>query len=287
MKNEEIAAILEGTARLLELQEANPFRVRSYLAAADTLRQLDQPVANLYRDNGEAGLRQLKGVGQKLAPLLREILETERLDLRDRLESELAPESAFCHVPGIGSELAERIHDECGISTLEDLEQAAHDGRLERIEGIGSKRLQDIRDALAGMLGRSTVRRVPQPFEERRLPPDPPVKLILNLDQEYRRKAEQGELECIAPKRFNPNQEVWLPIMKRQDGPWEFTLLFSNTKRAHDLDKTRDWVVVYYTADGDEDQCTVITADTGDLNGKRVVRGRELECQEYYRSVQP
>jgi hypothetical protein len=59
------------------------------------------------------------------------------------------------------------------------------------------------------------------------------------------------------------------------------TALYSNTARAHDLGKTHDWVVIYFETDGVERQRTVATAQSGALKGRRVVRGRELECQHY------
>ena len=59
--------------------------------------------------------------------------------------------------------------------------------------------------------------------------------------------------------------------------------MYSNTARAHELGKTDDWVVIYYEQDGEEDQCTVVTETRGPLAGRRVVRGREQECREYYR----
>lgn len=71
--------------------------------------------------------------------------------------------------------------------------------------------------------------------------------------------------------------------MKAQRDGWSIRALFSNTKRAHDLGKTRDWVVMYYRKDGDEGQATVVTAGSGPLRGRRVVRGREQACQRYYR----
>lgn len=162
MTNQEIAAILEGTGRLLELQQANPFRVRSYRTAADSVRQLEEPVADVYHRGGEEKLRELEGVGPKLASSLREIVETGRLGLRDRLEGELSPEKLFCRVSGIGEGLAARIHDELGITSLEELEQAAHTSRLSRVEGIGPKRIAGIQDSLAGMLGRSPAKRARQ-----------------------------------------------------------------------------------------------------------------------------
>jgi hypothetical protein len=59
-------------------------------------------------------------------------------------------------------------------------------------------------------------------------------------------------------------------------------VLFSNTGRAHELGKTRDWVVVYYNKGTGEDKCTVVTEYAGPMVGKRVVRGREKECAQHY-----
>jgi hypothetical protein len=63
---------------------------------------------------------------------------------------------------------------------------------------------------------------------------------------------------------------------------WSFTVLYSNTSRAHRLGKTNDWVVIYYKQGGRRYQNTVVTADRGKLRGKRVVRGREEETREHY-----
>ena len=61
----------------------------------------------------------------------------------------------------------------------------------------------------------------------------PTVELILQLDTEYRKKAEAGELKKIAPKKHNPDGETWLPILTTEREGWRFTLLFSNTAHAH------------------------------------------------------
>jgi len=111
----------------------------------------------------------------------------------------------------------------------------------------------------------------------------PDVAALLDVDREYRKKAAAGSLRTIAPKRFNPSGEAWLPVLHAQRGEWHFTALFSNTARAHELGRTRDWVVMYYY-DGDhvEGQCTVVTETRGALAGQRVVRGREEECRAQY-----
>jgi putative hydrolase len=81
---------------------------------------------------------------------------------------------------------------------------------------------------------------------------------------------------------MNPLHRAWLPILHTRRGSRHYTALFSNTPRAHQLGRTRDWVVVYFGHDGDRGQHTIVTELTGPLQGQRVVRGREAECAEYY-----
>ena len=92
----------------------------------------------------------------------------------------------------------------------------------------------------------------------------------------------KNQLKTIVPHRFNPAGTSWLPIMHVENDGWQFTALFSNTARAHGLNKTRDWVVIYYERDEEEGQCTVVTESTGPLKGRRVMRGREKACRKYY-----
>ena len=113
----------------------------------------------------------------------------------------------------------------------------------------------------------------------------PSVHLILSIDTEYRKKAAADQLKKIAPKKFNPEVKAWLSIMTTEREGWRFTVLFSNTQRAHELGKTNDWVVVYYDDGSGERKCTVVTEFKGELDGKRVIRGRERECSEYYETA--
>ncbi|MGZ5127014.1 MAG: DNA-binding protein, partial [Burkholderiales bacterium] len=72
-------------------------------------------------------------------------------------------------------------------------------------------------------------------------------------------------------------------IMHASRDGWHFTVLYSNTARAHELGRTRDWVVVYfYDGDHAEGQHTIVTEARGTLAGRRVVRGREAECRALY-----
>jgi hypothetical protein len=112
----------------------------------------------------------------------------------------------------------------------------------------------------------------------------PDVSLLLDIDREYREKAEAGLLRKIAPRRYNPERVAWLPVLHQSAGPWEITALFSNTERAHELHRTHDWVVIFFHDGDGEGQATVVTERRGSLSGLRVVRGREPECARHYRA---
>ncbi len=277
--NRMISARLREAADLLEQQGANPFRVRAYRNAAATVATLDRDIARLAAEGGIEALVALPHIGQGIATAIIEILNTGRWSQIERLRGALDPERLFQTVPGIGPGLARRIHEALGIDTLEALELAAHDGRLESVPGMGPRRAAAIRATLESMLSRRRLRRVQHDD-------GPPVALLLEVDREYREKAEAGRLPTIAPKRFNPRQEAWLAVLHTRRGPWQFTALYSNTARAHELGRTRDWVVIYFYDDHQrEGQYTVVTETRGPLAGQRVVRGRERECREYYQRL--
>ncbi len=274
-QNAMIAGRLEEVAMLLEEQHANPFRVTAYRRAAETLRHLATPVGDILKKKGLEGLDELPTIGESIARSVRALVMTGRLPLLERLRGESTPEALLMSVSGIGHITAERLHDELGITSLEELELAAYDGRLHDVAGIGDKRLQGIRDLLTARLGR--LQRIRTPENEA-----PSVDELLEVDSEYLNKAASGELRRIAPRRFNPNHEPWLPILHTQRGNRHYTALFSNTAKAHELGKTHDWVVLYCDAGKGEQQYTVMTYTWGSLKDKRVVRGREAECKEFY-----
>lgn len=284
--NEEIADVLDRIASLLEVREEGPFRVAAYRDGASTVRSAPQSVADLARDRGAEGLAELPYIGEGLAHIIEEYVEQGRSRLLDELKGEVSAVDLLTQVPGIGRALARRVVEQLEIGSLEELEIAAHDGRLETVEGFGPKRVKTVRMSLAGMLSGAAGRRRQRVEEDDETSPHrkmPPVDLLMVLDREYRRRAARGELRRIAPRRFNPTGEAWLPIMHRSRGEWKFTVLYSNTARAHELGKTDDWVIIYWE-NQEDGQATVVTATKGDLQGKRVVRGREAECRAFYGS---
>jgi DNA polymerase (family X) len=278
--NQQIAIKLAQAADLLEQQGANPFRVSAYRRASETVSRLARDIGELAQAEGTDGLVRLPGIGTGIAAAIQELLGSGRWVQLERLRGTLDPAQLFRTVPGIGPKLAEQIHDSLHIDTLEGLEAAAYDGRLEGVPGMGMRRVTAIRNALAQLLGRT--RRPVRPAAAA----EPEIAVLLAVDREYRERAEQGALPLIAPRRFNPEGRASLPVLHAERGDWHFTLMYSNTARAHELNRTRDWVVVYfYDNHHEEGQCTIVTETRGPLTGLRVVRGREAECREYYRGL--
>ena len=276
--NHRIADRLVEAADLLEQQHANAFRVAAYRKAAATIRSSDQSLSTLLEEGGVTGLTDLPGIGDSLARAIAEMVRTGKWMQLERLRGTVDPEQLYQSIPGIGPKLAEQIHNELDIDSLEELEAACRDGRLERLPGIGARRTAMLSAALAERLSR--MRRW-SPGPDNAVRPD--IAMLLDVDQEYREKGKHGSLQRIAPKRFNPSGEAWLPILHTERDAWHFTALFSNTARAHVLRRTDDWVLVYFYRDSEpEGQQTIVTETRGSLIGKRVVRGREQECITYY-----
>lgn len=275
--NLDIAARFDEVAQLLAEQGASRYRVEAYRRGAEMLRELPRPASDILRNEGVAGLERLPAIGATLARAIRAIVETGRLPMLDRLRGETDAVRLLASVPGIGAVSADRLHHDLGIETLEALEVAAYDGRLAALPLIGEKRLTGIRDTLARRLGRVRVPAAPGDV------PAPPIGDLLAVDREYRTRATEGSLRTIAPRRFNPRREAWLAILHTQRAGRDYTALFSNTQRAHELGRTRDWVVLYVDGGQGERRYTVVTGWRGVLKGRRIVRGREAECLEYYR----
>jgi putative hydrolase len=275
MTNKQIARLLEEAADLLQEQGANRFRVAAFRRAAETIRTLHEEAESVLQSDGFEGLTVLPGIGPAIGGAIVEIVKTGRWSQLDRLRGAFNPEKLLTRIPGIGPKLAHTILTSLHIDSLEALETAAHDGTLDSVPGFGSRRTAMVRAALGEVLARPRTRAV--------VAAEPDAALLLDVDREYREKDAAGKLLRIAPKRFNPKREAWLPILHTERGPWQFTVLYSNTALAHQLGRTRDWVIVYFHTDTQtEGQRTIVTETHGALHGRRVVRGREQECENYY-----
>ena len=158
--NIELAEALEQMAEVLVRQgESNPYRVQAYLQAAGMIREHDEPVARVYGDGGRDALTSLPGIGVSLAHHIAQYIESGRIGLRDRLLRADDPAALLATVPGVGDRLAQRLVDELGVESLAELERAAHDGRLQDLDGVGPRRTEAIRLQLNSILNRSSRRR--------------------------------------------------------------------------------------------------------------------------------
>ena len=264
-------------ASLLVAQGASIFRVSAYRRAADAVEALQLDLRSLVEADGHAALQAIPGVGRSIAGAILEMLATGRWGYLERLKGASDPDALFSSVPGIGPTLAREIHETLHIDSLEALEVAAHDGRLRQVPGFGARRISVVRGVLADLLSRV---RSAAPF----VADEPDVALLLDVDREYRERSAAGTLHKIAPKRFNPSGDAWLPVLHTSRDLWQFTALWSNTARAHQLGRTGDWVVVYFHRDTrPEGRRTIVTETQGEARDSRVVRGREAECLTWRR----
>src|SRR6266545_1504296 len=147
MDNAAIARTLEEVADLLEIRNENPFRIRAYRNAVRTIQVQATPLALMLAENRP--LTALPGIGKEMASHIREMVETGTLGYRDELLAEI-PRSVLelMRLPSVGPKKAKKLWDELAVSTVEELEAAAQEGRIAGIPGFGEKTQQKI---LAGI----------------------------------------------------------------------------------------------------------------------------------------
>ncbi|MBC7286889.1 MAG: DNA polymerase/3'-5' exonuclease PolX [Armatimonadetes bacterium] len=135
--NGEIADLLDQIADLLELENESPFRVRSYRRAAETVRAYPEELINLH---AAGKLTTVPGIGESLAQKIAEYIETGSLQYLENLRAKY-PDGVLemLKIPGFGPRSAARVFQELGITTVDELEEAARQGRLRQLPGFGAK----------------------------------------------------------------------------------------------------------------------------------------------------
>jgi DNA polymerase (family 10) len=150
--NADIAAIFNEIGDLLEIQGANPFRVRAYRNAARTLEGLGREVRTMV-DKAE-DMKELPGIGADLAAKIVEIVATERCAFLDRLHRELPPAiTELLKIPGIGPKRVKTLYRDLDVQTLAQLYRAAKDGRVRSVPGFGEKTEAHILQAIEARVG--------------------------------------------------------------------------------------------------------------------------------------
>ncbi len=142
MKNREIAEIFYKVAALLEIKGENPFRVRAYQKAAQTIESLATDIEEFAR---KYPLEKLPGIGKDLAGKIKEILNTGTLSLYEELKKEV-PEKllVLLEIPGLGPKKVKVLYEKLGIDTVEKLEEACKQHKLARLPGFGRKTEENI-----------------------------------------------------------------------------------------------------------------------------------------------
>ena len=143
MENLEIAKVLSQMADLLEIQDANPFRVRAYRNAARFVDGHAKPMRKLVEE--ESDLTDLPGIGKEMARHIHELIETAGLSVLDEL-AENIPRSLIdvIELPGVGPKKAKKLWQELGVETVNELEQRAQAGDVAALDGFGEKSQEKI-----------------------------------------------------------------------------------------------------------------------------------------------
>lgn len=147
MENLDIARALEELADLLEIQGANPFRIRAYRNAIRTVEGHTRPL-RLMLEEGE-DLTELAGVGKDIAARIQELVETGRMQMLDDLNAEIPRTLVeLMHLDGVGPKKAKKLFDELEVETVDDLEAAIEAGKVEALSGFGKKSAEKILGAI-------------------------------------------------------------------------------------------------------------------------------------------
>ena len=144
MQNSEIAGLFEELAALLEIDGANPFRVRAYRTAARTISGLTESLVEMV-DEGDRDLTELPGIGKDLAGKIADVLETGELEPLEELRSRIpAGVSDMLRIPGLGPKKVAVLFHDLSIDSLEKLKAAAEAGKIAEQKGFGKKTQETI-----------------------------------------------------------------------------------------------------------------------------------------------
>jgi len=145
MQNPDIARLFDEVADLLEIQDANPFRVRAYRNAARTIRDFPEPIADLVRA-GTKDLTDIAGIGDDLAEKITDIVTTGELPLRKQLASKLpAGLLDLLRIPGLGPKRVKLLYKKLKVKSAADLAAALDKGRVQKLKGFGPKMEEKMR----------------------------------------------------------------------------------------------------------------------------------------------
>lgn len=157
MRNRDIAGQCERLADLLEIEGANPFRVRAWRNAAETINGLSQSVADLVESDTD--LTEYPHIGRDIAEGIRSLVTTGRLPPLDEIATRVPPELAdLMQVQGLGPKGVKALYDRFQMRTLDELEQIAREGKVRELSGFGPKKEAALLDGIQQLRATSKQR---------------------------------------------------------------------------------------------------------------------------------
>jgi DNA polymerase (family 10) len=199
--NAEIADLFDRLANLLELEDANPFRVRAYRAASRTIRGYPDSMAELVAAG--INLDELPNIGKDLAGKVETLVKTGALPLLTEVESRVPGQlSDLMAIEGLGPKRVKALYEELDIRSVEDLRRAAASGRIRALPGFGEKTEQKIIAGLDRLSGRTGRTPLPEAEETARslvawLEETKGVREVTVAGSYRRRKATVGDLDLL------------------------------------------------------------------------------------------
>jgi len=235
IQNADIADIFTRVANMLEIEDANPFRVRAYRNAARTVSSLGRSVSEMVEDDQD--LTELAGIGSDLAQKIREIVETGSLRQLEALEEQTpAGLNDLMGVSGLGPKRVAALYRELGVTSLKELKSAAESHEIQEVDGFGEKTEQSILESLARSEGEEE--RIPlQEAEQRAAPLVDYLKDSKGIKQitvagSYRRcKETVGDLDILVS-------------CKRDENPMDRFTAYEDVRKVVSKGDTRSTVVL-------------------------------------------
>ena len=219
--NADIAEIFNRTADLLEIQGANPFRVRAYRNAARTVGGMSKNIADM--TGNDNGLSELPGIGKDLAGKIKEIIETGKLSQLKDLEKEM-PSGLYdvLKIPGLGPKKVKVLYEALKISSVDDLKKAAKKRKIRDLSGFGEKTEKDILDEIERKGGSEDRLRVSlaEPIADSLMDYIKKVKGIKEIAAAgsfRRRKETVGDLDILVTCKKGTNEQVMARFVDYED----------------------------------------------------------------------
>ncbi len=205
MNNTDIARLLDRMADLLEIDDANPFRVRAYRGAAQTIRAQSRGMADRVAQHED--LSKLPGIGRDIAAKIRTVVETGHLPQLEKLEERVPTElSDMMRIEGLGAKRVKTLYRELGVRSIDDLRRAARAGRIRALPGFGDKTEHTIMkrvDAWSGQAPRMLIAEVEETARRllAHLKRADGVKRLVVAGSYRRRRETVGDLDILATAR--------------------------------------------------------------------------------------